>query len=143
MSHKNPFVNLPRPLASANRSYYMSAIASGGRISCQTRRRALHLIASGEHTRSVQGVRRDTSEDTLGASLFGRDPLAMDPPMATMPLNEDLLTGAEAIAAYLGWPTRRVYYHANRRYLPIRHVGSLLVARKSELDRALSGVEVA
>jgi hypothetical protein len=63
--------------------------------------------------------------------------------MTAVQLSEDLLTGAEAIAAYLGWPTRRVYYHANRRYLPIKHVGQLLVARKSELDRALSATEIA
>jgi hypothetical protein len=61
----------------------------------------------------------------------------------TSELSEDLLTGAEAIAAYLGWPTRRVYHHASRGYLPIKHVGQSLVARKSELDRALSIVELA
>jgi hypothetical protein len=56
----------------------------------------------------------------------------------TTPLSEDLLTGAQAIADHLGWPIRRVYYVADRKALPIGHVGALLIARKSELDRALS-----
>jgi hypothetical protein len=55
----------------------------------------------------------------------------------SIPLNEDLLTGAKAIADYLGWPARKVFYA--QRYLPIRTVGRMLIARKSELDRALSG----
>ena len=59
--------------------------------------------------------------------------------MNNIPLAEDLLTGAPAIAAYLGWPCRRVYYVAEQGYLPIGQVGKLLTARKSELDRALSG----
>jgi hypothetical protein len=53
-------------------------------------------------------------------------------------LRDDLLTGAAAIAEYIGWPERRVYYAADKGYLPVSHVGNLLVARKSELDRALS-----
>ena len=53
-------------------------------------------------------------------------------------LADDLLTGASAIAAYLGWPERRVYYIAEKKFLPIGRVGSLLVARRTELDRALS-----
>lgn len=59
-------------------------------------------------------------------------------PMTTIPLHEDLLTGATAIASHLGWPVRRVYYFHAREYLPIKSVGALLVARKSELDAALS-----
>ena len=55
-------------------------------------------------------------------------------------LNEDLLTGAPAIAKYLGWPQRKIYYYAERRQLPIGRVGQTLIARKSELNRALSGV---
>jgi hypothetical protein len=57
-------------------------------------------------------------------------------------LGDDLLTGAGEIADYLKWPVRRVYHHANRGYLPIKHVGQLLIARKSELDRALSAAGV-
>jgi hypothetical protein len=58
----------------------------------------------------------------------------------TIPLNDDLLTGAPAIAAYLGWKERRVYYATDRKYLPIGRIGQTLIARKSELNRALSGV---
>ena len=56
-----------------------------------------------------------------------------------IPLNEDLLTGAKAIADYLGWPTRKVYYAYSKNYLPITSVGQVLIGRKSELNRALSG----
>jgi hypothetical protein len=56
-----------------------------------------------------------------------------------VPLHDDLLTGAPAIAAYLGWPVRRVYYAAEQEYLPIGRIGKLLTARKRKLDRALSG----
>jgi hypothetical protein len=55
------------------------------------------------------------------------------------PLNEDLLTGADAIAEFLGWNVRRVYHASKQKHLPIGRAGSLLIARKSELDRALSG----
>jgi len=57
---------------------------------------------------------------------------------ATDDLAADLLTGASAIAAHLGWEVRRVYYVADKKYLPIRQIGKLLTARKTELDRALS-----
>ncbi len=55
-----------------------------------------------------------------------------------MTLSEDLLTGANAIAAYVGWDRRRIYHAAATGNLPIARVGNLLVARKSELERALS-----
>jgi hypothetical protein len=58
--------------------------------------------------------------------------------MKSAPLSEDLLTGAREIGQYLGWPTRRVFYFYGQKRLPIRSVGRMLVARKSELDRALS-----
>lgn len=63
--------------------------------------------------------------------------------MDTISLRDDLLTGAKAIADYLGWPERRVYHFASKKYLPIGSVGGLLTARKSELDRALSVTEAA
>ena len=55
-----------------------------------------------------------------------------------MTMSDDLLTGADAIAEFLGWNRRRIYHAAATRHLPIRRVGGLLVARKSELERALS-----
>ena len=58
-------------------------------------------------------------------------------------LSDDLLTGAAEIGAYLGWDERRVYHSAARGYLPVTKVGALLVARKSELTRALSAKHAA
>ena len=58
----------------------------------------------------------------------------------TSPLAADLLEGAQEIAAYLGWKKHRVYNAVRCHYLPIGQYGALLIARKSELDRALSGV---
>lgn len=55
-------------------------------------------------------------------------------------LRDDLLTGAPAIAEFIGWPVRRVYYAAERKMLPIGRVGTMLIARRTELDRALSGL---
>jgi hypothetical protein len=54
-------------------------------------------------------------------------------------LKDDLLHGADEIANYLGRKRWQVYYGAARGYLPIGRIGQTLVARKSELDRALSG----
>lgn len=51
----------------------------------------------------------------------------------------DLLTGARAIGAYLGWKDRKVYYAHEQQHLPIQKVGETLVARKSELIAAVSG----
>lgn len=58
--------------------------------------------------------------------------------MGTTPLSDDLLTGAKAIADFIGWNTRRVYHAADHGYLPISRIGALLIARKSELERTLS-----
>ena len=61
-----------------------------------------------------------------------------DPMAKPTSLADDLLTGAAAIAEYLGWNQRRIYHAASQGYLPIGRAGQLLIARKSELDRALS-----
>jgi hypothetical protein len=58
-------------------------------------------------------------------------------------LKDDVLTGAAAIAAHIGWDVRKLYYAASKGYLPVSHVGQTLVARKSELGRALSAERVA
>jgi hypothetical protein len=55
----------------------------------------------------------------------------------TTSLRDDLLTGADAIAAYLGWPRWKVYY--KQKQLELGHVGQTLIGRKSELNRRLSG----
>jgi hypothetical protein len=54
-------------------------------------------------------------------------------------LRDDLLTGAPAIADYVGWSVPRIYYSARRGLLPIKSVGGTLISRKSELNCALSG----
>jgi len=61
--------------------------------------------------------------------------------LETTHLKDDLLTGAAAIAAHLGppWNERKIYHAAAKRYLPIGRVGQILIARKSELDKFLSG----
>ena len=62
------------------------------------------------------------------------------PQPAPPPLADDLLTGARAIAEYLGWPERRVYHVAEKTAkegtgAPIRNVpGAGLCALKSRLD---------
>lgn len=53
-------------------------------------------------------------------------------------LADDLLDGAEAIAEFLGAKPRRVYYLAQKKHLPIGHVGGKLIARRSELTAAVS-----
>jgi hypothetical protein len=53
-------------------------------------------------------------------------------------LRDDLLTGAAAIADFTGWKVRKVYHVAERGHLPIKRAGGILIARKSELRRALS-----
>ncbi len=45
----------------------------------------------------------------------------------------DLLSGAEAIAEYLGWPTRRTFYACEKRQIPAFKIGSKWCARKSTL----------
>ena len=58
-------------------------------------------------------------------------------------LSDDLLTGANEIAEFLGWSRRRVYYAAEKGYLPIKSVGRLLISRKSALIKAVSLGEAA
>jgi hypothetical protein len=60
-----------------------------------------------------------------------------------LPLSENLLTGASAISDHLGkdWPVRRVYYAAERGYLPVKRVGNTMTALKTELDRYFSAMQ--
>ena len=60
--------------------------------------------------------------------------------MANSPLKDDLLTGADAIADYLGWKPRKVRHADAMKHLPIGRCGAQLIARKSELDAALRAV---
>ena len=66
-----------------------------------------------------------------------------------IPLNDsladDLLDGAAAIAEHMGsdWTPRRVFYAAERKYLPIFRLGNRLCARKSTLRRHMEDLEQA
>lgn len=62
----------------------------------------------------------------------------MPRPSPTPTLRDDLLIGAAAIARYSGLSERQVYHFIGRGELPVRRLGRLLVARKSELDRTLA-----
>lgn len=53
-------------------------------------------------------------------------------------LNNDLLSGAKAAAAYIGETPRAVYHMAERGHLPVIRKGRKLYFRKSELERAFS-----
>jgi hypothetical protein len=63
--------------------------------------------------------------------------------MSAAPIAEDMLDGAGAIAAYLGWPPRRVYKAREEGWCaPIRkRQGIGLYAFKSELDAWLKAPE--
>ena len=56
-------------------------------------------------------------------------------------LADDLLEGATEIGAYLDWTRRRVFYAAERKLMPIFHVGNRLCARKSSLRRRIEDLE--
>ncbi len=60
-------------------------------------------------------------------------------------LADDLLEGAAEIAAFMGpnWNRRRVFYAAERKYLPIFRLGNRLSARKSALRRRIEDLEQA
>ena len=58
-------------------------------------------------------------------------------------LADDLLEGAEAIGAFMGWSTRRVFYMAERGKFPIFRVQARLTARKSTLRRHIEELEQA
>jgi hypothetical protein len=58
--------------------------------------------------------------------------------MPRQQLSDDLLIGAPAIAAYLNVSVRRIYHWAGRDFIPTFNIGTLVAARRSELDEALS-----
>lgn len=53
-------------------------------------------------------------------------------------LNEDMITGAKAIAAETGLKVRTVYHMAEKGELPAFKLGGILCARRSELRERLS-----
>jgi hypothetical protein len=61
-----------------------------------------------------------------------------------MPLADDLLRGADAIAEFIFGARasrRKVYYLAETSHLPVFRLGSVLCARRSVLMRWISGQE--
>ncbi len=56
-------------------------------------------------------------------------------------LADDLLEGADEIAAFMGWNRRRVFYAAERKLIPIFRVGNRLSARKSSLRQRIDDLE--
>ena len=59
-------------------------------------------------------------------------------PANSPPLAEDMLRGADAIAAYIGESPRRVFYLAERKLIPVFKIGNLLRARKSALRQHIA-----
>ncbi len=53
----------------------------------------------------------------------------------------DLLTGAEAIAEFVGVKARRIYHLAETRRLPVFRLGATICARKSTLVRWIEDME--
>ena len=62
----------------------------------------------------------------------------------TLPLSDDLLRGADAIAEFIfgaRGSRRKVYYLAETSHLPVFRLGATLCARRSVLMRWISGQE--
>ena len=57
------------------------------------------------------------------------------------PLSADLLDGADEIAAFTGWPRRRVFYLLEKKLIPGFKVGNRWTARKSRLKRYIEELE--
>ena len=57
--------------------------------------------------------------------------------MGAQDLADDLLSGVPAIAAFTGWPERRVYYLAEKKLIPLFKLGDRWCGRKSTLRRHL------
>ena len=58
-------------------------------------------------------------------------------------LSDDLLQGADEIAAFIGSNRRRVFYLAERGLMPIIRIGKRLTARKSTIRRHIADLEKA
>lgn len=56
-------------------------------------------------------------------------------------LAADLLRGADAIAAFLGFPRRAVYHSVSKGHLPHFRIGETVCARKSTLTTWISEQE--
>ena len=59
--------------------------------------------------------------------------------MQTIDLAEDLLDGADEIAAFLGWKPRRVFYAVEREQIPVTRSGKRIIGSKTKLRRHFAG----
>ncbi|MGD0188123.1 MAG: DNA-binding protein [Roseiarcus sp.] len=73
------------------------------------------------------------------------EPTDTTPPIETaQPLANDLLRGADEIAAFVFGPRgsrRKIYYLAETSHLPVFRLGSMLCARRSVIERWIAGQE--
>jgi hypothetical protein len=58
-----------------------------------------------------------------------------------MPLAEDLMIGAEPIAAWLGVSARQLFYMHETKKLPLFKIGGRLAGRKSKLMQFIEELE--
>ena len=61
--------------------------------------------------------------------------------MSVHALNDEVLTGGEAIAKVTGLSRRQVFHHAAAGRLPVYYVGRTLFARRSLIDAWLKARE--
>jgi hypothetical protein len=79
---------------------------------------------------------REAARQRLGGEIQGRG-TANQAPAEPAVLADDLLIGAEAIAAYTGLSVRQVYYQQEN--LGLRHLGSTLIGSCNNLRALLTG----
>ena len=105
---------------------------------CYTRQRVTKRAPNVRARKNKRGTNFYAYGQHVGRLLAGRECMQLPPMSDKNPpaLTDDLLRGAEQIAAHLGWTERQVRYHETA--LPILRVNNLLIARKSELDAHFS-----
>lgn len=60
-----------------------------------------------------------------------------------LPLSEDILRGAAAIADFLGFDRRSIYHLAAKGHLPTFRIGEILCGRRTTLTTWIAGQEQA
>ena len=80
--------------------------------------------------------------------MIANQPTVSDTANENFPVAKDMLNGASAIAQFLGWTRRRLYYEADssrihKTQLPVFRIGATLSARKSSLLRWIADQEAA
>ncbi|MBF0562324.1 MAG: DNA-binding protein [Alphaproteobacteria bacterium] len=80
--------------------------------------------------------------------MIANQPTVSETANEKSPVAKDMLNGASAIAQFLGWTRRRLYYEAGSdririTRLPVFRIGATLSARKSSLLRWIADQEAA